>query len=99
MEENERALSTKGVTYINIDVAVAGNFTMVISGSPLLKTMANDQTKNVEDPHVKQNGEKMTMHQRMLEKSGSQKFPAYYDLGSGSDYASFYLFAGKSSHQ
>ena len=100
VEENERALSTKAVTYINVDVAVAGNYKMVISGSPLLKTMANDQTKNVEDPHLKQSGEKMTMYERMLEsKSGSRKSPDYYDLGSGSDYASFYLFAGKSSHQ
>ena len=81
VEENERALSTKGVTYINVDIAVAGNYTMFLTGSPLLKTMAFKQTKEVKDPHVK-SGKKQTMYERMLEVSSNKKAPDYHNLGS-----------------
>ena len=96
VEENERALSTKGVTYINVDIAVGGNDTMFINGSPLLKTIALQETKKVQDPHVK-NGTSQTMYERMVEWSKSES-PDYGSLGSGSDYASFYQFAGKLRH-
>ena len=97
VEENERALSTKGVTYINVDIAVGGNDTMAINGSPLLKTIALKETKKVQDPHVK-NGKNQTMYERMVEWSKSKQSPDYGGLGAGSDYASFYQFAGKLSH-
>ena len=89
VEENERALSTKGVTYINVDIAVAGNYTMQVKGSPLLKTITLKQTKKVGDPHVK-NGKNQTIYERMLEVKKK-----YGSLGSASDYASFYQFVGK----
>ena len=95
VEENERALSTKAVTYINADIAVAGNYTMVINGSPLLKTMVLTQIKNVEDPHFK-NGKKQTMYERMVDMSSSKKAPDYGSLAAWSDFASFYQFVGKS---
>ncbi|XP_028397055.1 glutamate carboxypeptidase 2-like isoform X2 [Dendronephthya gigantea] len=85
VEENERVLSTKAITYINVDAAVYGNFTFSVSGSPLLKTTINNNVKEVDDPH----GEKV--YHQMLR---AQKRFVYRNLGSGSDYASFYQFCG-----
>ncbi|XP_028396937.1 glutamate carboxypeptidase 2-like [Dendronephthya gigantea] len=85
VEENERALSTKGITYINIDIAVGGNLTFSVAGSPLLKTATIRNVKEVHDPH----GQKVYDQMRKAKK----KFK-YENLGAGSDYASFYQFCG-----
>ncbi|XP_028397182.1 glutamate carboxypeptidase 2-like [Dendronephthya gigantea] len=85
VEENERALSTKAITYINVDIAVFGNLTLGLAGSPLLKTVITKNVKNVDDPH----GQKV--YDQMAKAKG--KF-TYLNLGSGSDYASFYQFCG-----
>lgn len=95
VEENERALSTKAVTYINVDIAVGGNHTMRINGSPLLKTVTFEETKKVKDPHVKETGEKKTVYERMLEINSPESTPQYGKLAAGSDYASFYQFVGE----
>ena len=84
VEENERALSTKAITYINVDIACDGNFTLKLAGSPLLETAIFEKVKEVDDP----NGQKV-YDQMMKAKS------TYRALGSGSDYASFYQFCGK----
>ena len=95
MEENERALSTKAITYINIDIAVGGNYTFRISGSPLLETTVFEEANQVEDPHVKKNGEKKTVYERMLEISSLKSTPMYGPLAAWSDFAPFYQFVGK----
>ena len=95
MEENERLLTTKAVTYINIDIAVAGNVTMGLRGSPLLETDVFEQTRKVEDPHVKKNGGKKTLYEQMLEKSSLKTTPNYGKLAEASDYAAFYQFIGE----
>ena len=93
MEENERHLTTKGVTYINVDIAVDMNETYGANGSPLLKTLLFDDAKLVEDPHIK-NGKKMTVYERMVDRGKDKKNPNYGGLGSGSDYAAFYQYIG-----
>ncbi|XP_028396939.1 glutamate carboxypeptidase 2-like [Dendronephthya gigantea] len=85
VEENERALSTKAITYINIDVAVYGNFTFSVAGSPLLKSVITRNVKEVDDPHGP------NVYDHMIEV---MKSFVYGNLGSGSDYASFYQFCG-----
>ena len=85
MEKNERALSTKAVAYINIDSAVYGNFTFQVYGSPLLKTPIAENVKQVRDPHGG------NVYDQMVK--AKKKF-TYRNLGSGSDYASFYQFVG-----
>lgn len=92
MEQNERALSTKAVTYINVDIAVDGNFTLSLSGSPLLKTAITKNVKNVRDPHGG------NVYDRMLQADKDNNFK-YGSLGSGSDYASFYQFVGEFSFE
>ena len=86
VEENERALSTKAVTYINIDSGVSGNFSFTVAGSPLIKTVITKNVKEVDDPHGKK------VYDQMIKV---KKSFVYGNLGSGSDYASFYQFCGK----
>ncbi len=98
MEEHERALSTKGIAYINIDVSVAGTHMLVLQGSPMFKTAITETVKNVEDPHRKRDGKHMTVYERYLElfPKRNDEIP-FKSLGSGSDYAGFYQFVGKNS--
>lgn len=86
VEENERALATKGITYINVDIAVYSNETFQLAGSPLLKSPIKANVKEVDDPNGNKVYDQMVKH--------NKKF-FYGNLGSGSDYASFYQFAGK----
>jgi Zn-dependent M28 family amino/carboxypeptidase len=86
VEENERELSTKAVTYINVDIAVYGNLTFQLAGSPLLKNPMAANAKQVTDPRGG------NVYDRMVEV---KKEFDYWDLGSGSDYASFYHFVGR----
>jgi hypothetical protein len=97
VEEHERALSTKGITYINIDASVAGTHMLILQGSPLFETVITETVKNVEDPHLnKSDGKRQTVYERLVEVSNSSdgRIP-FGSLGSGSDYASFYQFVGK----
>ena len=91
VEEHERALSTKGVSYINIDVSVAGTHVLHLSGSPLLKTSITEIVKNVQDPHLESHGMHKTLYKRMVKIfPGENGGITFQTLGSGSDYASYY---------
>ncbi|CAB4001425.1 Hypothetical predicted protein [Paramuricea clavata] len=85
VEENERALSTKAVAYINVDVAVFGNLTLELAGSPLLKTPIAESVKQVNDPHGGSVYDQIVKEYKTFD---------YGTLGSNSDYASFYQFVG-----
>lgn len=89
-------MSTKGVAYINIDVAVAGTRMLVVQGSPLMKTVMTEIVKNAEDPHVRSDNKQQTVYERLVEviNSSSGEIP-FNSLGSGSDYAAFYQFVGE----
>ena len=97
VEEHERALSTKGITYINIDASVAGTHMLILQGSPLFETVITETVKNVEDPHLnKSDGKRQTVYERLVEVSNSSdgRIP-FGSLGLvRSDYASFYQFVG-----
>ena len=99
VEEHERALSTKGVAYINVDVSVAGNHALVLQATPLYETSITEAIKNVKDPHLNDEGKRMTVYERIAEvlgiTDGTSMIP-FRRLGAGSDHASFYQFVGKS---
>ncbi|XP_028396940.1 glutamate carboxypeptidase 2-like [Dendronephthya gigantea] len=90
VEENERALSTKAITYINIDIAVSGNLTLKLKGSPLLKTAITKNIKDVDDPH----GRKVYDQMVKVKNQSNNTKSIYERLGAGSDYASFYQYCG-----
>ena len=97
VEENARILQDRAVGYLNMDVAVNGNFTLNVDANPLLQEVAVSLTKEVCDPTVSDACK--SMYDVMLERditkhvSGS---PVTNNLSFGSDYAPFYQFIGVS---
>lgn len=82
---------------MNADTAVAGNYRMELHSSPLVKDTLREFSKTVESPNA--HGDKKTIYDLTAErrpaspKTDSPK-PEVGNLGSGSDYASFYQFIG-----
>ena len=99
VEEHERALSTKGVAYINVDISVAGNYTLVLQATPMYDTSITEVIKKVKDPHLNDEGKLMTVYERIAEilgiTDGTSIIP-FWRLRGESDHASFYQFVGKS---
>ena len=51
VEENAQILQDRAVAYLNMDVAVNGNFSINVDANPLLQDVAVSLTKEVCDPH------------------------------------------------
>lgn len=97
VEENARILQDRAVGYLNMDVAVNGNFTFNVDASPLLQEVAVSLTKEVCDPTVSRSCK--SMYDVMLERDVTKHVkgsPVTDNLSFGSDYAPFYQFTGVS---
>ena len=95
VEQHEKELTERAVIYLNADTAVGGKYVLMTSGSPLVKDTILDFSKNVNDPNA--HDDKETIFDIMLERNPSKKDPKkpnVGNLGSGSDFASFYQFVG-----
>jgi len=93
VEEFYAKLRDGAVSYINIDSAVAGNYSLQTSASPLLHEMMFDVHKRVDDPYVQD----MTVFDKALLAYKDKNYPdthRIYNLGAGSDYFAFYQFVG-----
>ena len=97
VEQHEKLLTERAVIYMNADTAVAGNYRMELHSSPLVKDTLREFSKSVESPNA--HGDKKTIYDLTAErrpatpKTDPPK-PEVGNLGSGSDYASFYQFIG-----
>lgn len=83
------------MVYLNTDTVVSGSYVLIASGSPLVKNTIVDFSKKVDDPNA--HDDKKTVFDISLERNPSENNPgkpAVGNLGSGSDYASFYQYAG-----
>ena len=83
------------MVYLNTDTIVSGSYVLIASGSPLVKNTIVDFSKKVDDPNA--HDDKKTVFDISLERNPSKNNPgkpAVGNLGSGSDYASFYQYAG-----
>ena len=97
VEENARFLQDRAVGYLNMDVAVNGNFTFNVDANPLLQDIAVSLTKDVCDPTVLHTCK--SMYDVMLERDVTKHVngsPVCNNLPFGSDYAAFYHFLGVS---
>lgn len=97
VEENARILQDRAVGYLNMDVAVNGNFTLNVDANPLLQEVAVSLTKEVCDPTVSHTCK--SMYDVMLERDVTKHVngsPVSDNLSFGSDYAAFYHFIGVS---
>lgn len=95
VEENRQTLSERAVAYINLDIAVCGNFVLRARLSPLFKDVTYKWASKVKDPSV-QDGSK-TMYDSWLEKTPSPSEPdkpETFNLFISSDYTSFYQYLG-----
>lgn len=98
VEENARILQDRAVAYLNMDVAVSGNFSINVDANPLLQDVAVSLTKEVCDPTISHTCR--SMYDVMLERDFTKHVngsPVCDNLSFGSDYASFYHFIGVSS--
>ena len=97
VEENARILQDRAVGYLNMDMAITGNFTFNVDANPLLQEVAVSLTKEVCDPTVSHSCK--SMYDVMLERDVTKHVngsPVTDNLSFGSDYAAFYHFIGVS---
>lgn len=95
VEQHQKELGERAVVYLNTDTIVSGSYVLIASGSPLVKNTIVDFSKKVDDPNA--HDDKKTVFDISLERNPSKNNPgkpAVGNLGSGSDYASFYQYAG-----
>lgn len=86
VEEFNKKLNIHAIAYLNLDVAVQGNFTYSASASPVMFDLIYDVTKEIKI------NETATVFQRMLEyqNKGAGDYPTIdTQLGSGSDHMGF----------
>ena len=95
VEENAKILADRAVAYINLDIAVCGNYVLRARASPLFKQVTHKWAKEVKDPNNTEGTE--TMYDIWLKRTPSDtniKEPMIYNLFSASDYVSFYQYLG-----
>ncbi|XP_048578299.1 glutamate carboxypeptidase 2 isoform X2 [Nematostella vectensis] len=93
VEEHHQVLRDRAVTYLNMDVAVGGNYVMQVAGSAMLKGAIMSQLRKIPEPQ----GSGRTLYDVMVEREPSKaevNKPAYNGVASGSDYAPFSYFVG-----
>ena len=94
VEQNYKFLSDRAVAYLNLDLAVCGNFTLRTYSSPLLNNLILDAVRNISDPY----DENRSLYDVMVERDNTSQSqpqevrPKLYTLGTFSDYASFYQY-------
>lgn len=92
VEQNYKFLSDRAVAYLNLDLAVCGNFTLMTYSSPLLNNLIRGVVRNISDPY----DDNRSLYDVMLERNPAQGGlePRLNTLGTFSDYASFYQYLG-----
>lgn len=93
VEQNVKKLSERAVAYMNLDTVVKGNYTLSMSALPMMNDISIETSKSVETPN--QAGK--SMFQEWLEATPDPEDgtkPRVGLLGSGSDHAPFFIFAG-----
>lgn len=95
VEENAYILTQRAVAYINLDIAVCGNYVLRARASPLFKQITHKWAKEVKDPNNVEGSD--TMYDIWLKRTPSHtnsNEPMIFNLFSASDYVSFYEYLG-----
>lgn len=96
VEENSKLLSDRAIAYLNTDVAVGGNFVLVVQTCPLLVDFIFSWAKKVRDPNA--HGSSTSMYDIMLERmprsSTHPSEPYVVQFQYMSDYYPFYMDTG-----
>ncbi|XP_038074787.1 N-acetylated-alpha-linked acidic dipeptidase 2-like [Patiria miniata] len=98
VEEFAKTLGGRAVAYLNVDIAIQGNYTFRAKATPNLFNALYQAAKQV--PDVQDPGHLATVYDTWLDRnpwSDSKQLPHVLNIGSGSDYASFLGELGISS--
>ncbi|KAJ1949012.1 Vacuolar protein sorting-associated protein 70 [Linderina macrospora] len=97
VEENQKWLNAEAVAYVNVDGAVGGS-EYAVGGSPVLKHLLYEATKQVPYPHSNQTVYDVWLRDSAKYAGGVKpEKPIVFPLGSGSDFTAFMSHAGISS--
>ncbi|XP_060067563.1 putative N-acetylated-alpha-linked acidic dipeptidase [Ylistrum balloti] len=97
VEQYVKSLAARSLAYVNVDIAVEGNYTVAIYGTPLMYHSLYDATRKVENPNPEDIAKGMkTVYDKWVYTSAtnSSSRPKIPSLGAGSDHAKFVQFVG-----
>ncbi|XP_069118842.1 N-acetylated-alpha-linked acidic dipeptidase 2-like [Argopecten irradians] len=96
VEQYVKNLAVRSVAYINLDMAMTGNFSFGPSGTPLMYHATYEATKKVINPNPETGDELRTVYDKWLRTypRSDQSKPAFGVLGSSSDHAAFVQLVG-----
>nr|XP_039259813.1 N-acetylated-alpha-linked acidic dipeptidase 2-like isoform X1 [Styela clava] len=103
VEEFQKLLSSRSVAYLNLDVAVIGNYTVNMYASPNLNEVILESSKTIPTPQKSEITEgRYTVYDTWAYRSPKdsndpKSAPLIKTLGSGSDFTPFIQVAGVSS--
>lgn len=92
VEQHAKVLSQRAVAYLNVDIAVSGNYSLTAAAVPMLRQLLIDSSKKIPNPSVTDSAAGQTT---LFDKwaasfpNGATGQPEVGDLGSGSDHTSF----------
>lgn len=92
VEHYTKSLGARAIAYLNVDIAVQGNFTFRALGTPLVFKSLYEATKRVPNPNATEVAEgRKTVYDTWMMASPWEEFdrPLVTLPGSGSDYAPF----------
>lgn len=89
VEQYIKNLAERAVAYLNVDIAVTGNYTLDGGATPLVHHALYEATKKVPNPNTAQAGRSVYDNWKMTTPNEDKTQPKISPLGSGSDFASF----------
>lgn len=95
VEQYVKNLGTRAVAYLNMDMAIEGNYSLRILATPLMQSVVYDATKTVPNPD-KTDTQFKTVYDKWLHAfpNSDKTQPRIFGMGTGSDHASFIQRAG-----
>ncbi|KAM4013380.1 putative N-acetylated-alpha-linked acidic dipeptidase [Anomaloglossus baeobatrachus] len=93
VEELGKALGPRTVAYLNVDLSLSGNSTLLASATPILHKLLFAAAKKVKNPNPCEiRAGRKTVYDTWVKNQPSlydPNIPRVFDLGSGSDHTSF----------
>ncbi|XP_065943873.1 N-acetylated-alpha-linked acidic dipeptidase 2 [Magallana gigas] len=95
VEQYVKNLGNRAVAYLNMDMAIEGNYTLRIRATPMMQSVVYDATKKVLNPDNTDTQFK-TVYDKWLHAfpNSDKTQPRILGLGTGSDHAAFIQRAG-----
>nr|XP_034326256.1 N-acetylated-alpha-linked acidic dipeptidase 2 [Crassostrea gigas] len=95
VEQYVKNLGNRAVAYLNMDMAIEGNYTLRIRATPMMQSVVYDATKKVLNPDNTDTQFK-TVYDKWLHAfpNSDKSQPRILGLGTGSDHAAFIQRAG-----